>query len=181
MTRGRATLAFVLRVALVALIVVCASPSRADVRGPEDEPCEKHQVGDACDDGATWPDRSFRGECVVLHFSEGRSRMRCRPKGAPLTDVQSACLGRREGEACERPSGATGACKAGEVRKVEAFGGKGESDLAIPECKHVDKPATPIPPEAFLVVGGVVVAAVALALYLRRGTKSVEPSATDER
>lgn len=142
----------------IAIGVILMSPcvARADVAGPEDEPCINLKEGEVCDD----PLREqggpgYRGVCVLVHFGEYRSRMRCQLPELTLSKEEAPCFRTRANDRCWRESGAEGRCVDSRQIKVPAFGGGTTVDLPIRKCARIDKDRSG-DVDGWLLVGGVV-------------------------
>ncbi len=153
----------------VVAVLLGASTVWADALGPEDEACLSLREGDTCNErNAEQGGPGFQGACVRYDFGEGRARLRCRPPGPPLTDVQESCIQTRVGEECTRPSGATGRCVQATTRAVPGFGGKGTVELPMLECVYSKPDKSRGSTTAAIGLGVTAVAILGVVVFLRR-------------
>jgi hypothetical protein len=169
--------------ALVCVLLSAAAPARlarADVRGPEDDACLESKEGDVCDErNELQGGPAYRGVCERIHFSEGRSRLRCRLPGVELPPLQEACVTEPEGGECYRPSGARGRCFRIGSRTVPAFGGESTVELPILECRHVPEEKTAETRAGIALIGGSVAACAIFVVVLRRRRRGAERRAAE--
>jgi hypothetical protein len=159
-----------------------ARAARADARGPEDSACLKANEGDVCDErNELQGGPGYRGVCVRIHFSEGRSRLRCRLPNVDLPPLQEACVIEPEGGECFRPSGARGRCLRIGSRTVPAFGGESTVELPILECRHAPEDKTAETRAGIALIGGSAAACAIFIVVLRRRRRAAEEAAEIER